>query len=140
VELEPCDGSGAQSWGDISDFLFSATGEPATHQGLCLTALAETNPAYPFEYLENTPVAVNTCSPTPSQGSNPISYLNSDWATRPTGKSSTPTPTSAWPIADRPPPRAASSSLKLATGTPARSGGWADHNRRTPTFTPETLN
>jgi hypothetical protein len=86
VELEPCDGSGAQSWGDFSDFLFSATGEPATHQGLCLTALAETNPAYPFEYLENTPVAVNTCSPTPSQGSNPISYLNSDWATRPNGE------------------------------------------------------
>ena len=69
VELEPCDGSSAQSWGDFSDFLFSATGEPATHQGLCLTALAQTNLAYPFEYLENTPVAVNTCTPAPSQGS-----------------------------------------------------------------------
>ena len=86
VELEPCDGSSAQSWGDFSDFLFSATGEPATHQGLCLTALAETNLAYPFEYLENTPVAVNTCTPTPSQGSSSISYLNSDWATRPNGE------------------------------------------------------
>jgi hypothetical protein len=29
---------------------------------------------------------VNTCTPTPSQGSNPISYLNSDWATRPNGE------------------------------------------------------
>jgi hypothetical protein len=85
VELEPCDGSSAQSWGDFSDFLFSATGEPDTHQGLCLTALAQTNLAYPFEYLENTPVAVNTCTPTPSQG-NTISYLNSDWATRPNGE------------------------------------------------------
>jgi hypothetical protein len=86
VELEPCDGSSAQSWGDFSDFLFSTTGEPSTHQGLCLTALAKTNLTYPFEYLENTPVAVNTCTPTPSQGSNPISYLNSDWATRPNGE------------------------------------------------------
>jgi hypothetical protein len=85
VELEPCDGSSAQSWGDFSDFLFSATGEPDTHQGLCLTALAQTNLAYPFEYLENTPVAVNTCTPTPVQG-NTISYLNSDWATRPNGE------------------------------------------------------
>ena len=85
VELEPCDGSSAQTWGDFSDFLFSATGEPDTHQGLCLTALAQTNQAYPFEYLENTPVAVNTCTPTPSPG-NTISYLNSDWATRPNGE------------------------------------------------------
>ena len=85
VELEPCDGSSAQSWGDFSDFLFSATGEPDTHQGLCLTALAQTNLAYPFEYLENTPVAVNTCTPTPPPG-NTISYLNSDWATRPNGE------------------------------------------------------
>ena len=44
-----------------------------------------TNPAYPFEYLENTPIAVNTCTPTPSPG-NTISYLNSDWATRPNGE------------------------------------------------------
>ncbi|HEY5399948.1 MAG TPA: ricin-type beta-trefoil lectin domain protein [Trebonia sp.] len=86
VELEPCDGSSAQSWDDFSDFLFSATGEPATHLGLCLTALAQTNLTYPFEYLENTPVAVNTCTPSPSQGSNSISYLNSDWATRPNGE------------------------------------------------------
>jgi hypothetical protein len=86
VELQPCDGSSAQSWGDFSDFLFSPTGEPATHQGLCLTALAKTNPSYPFEYLENTPVAVNTCTPAPSAGSNPISYLNSDWVTRPNGE------------------------------------------------------
>ena len=86
VELEPCDGSSAQSWGDFSDFLFSATGEPATHQGLCLTALAQTNLSYPFEYLENTPVAANTCTPAPSPGNNPISYLNSDWATRPNGE------------------------------------------------------
>jgi len=86
VELEPCDGSSAQSWGDFSDFLFSATGEPATHQGLCLTALATTNTTYPFEYLENTAVAVANCTPTPSQGSSNVSYLNSDWATRPNGE------------------------------------------------------
>ena len=86
VELEPCDGSSAQSWGDFSDFLFSATGEPATHQGLCLTALATTNTTYPFEYLENTPVAVANCTPTPSQSSGNVSYLNSDWATRPNGE------------------------------------------------------
>jgi hypothetical protein len=86
VELEPCNGSSAQSWGDFSDFLFSASGEPATHQGLCLTALAKTNPSYPFEYLEDTPVAVNTCTPAPSSGSNPISYLNADWVTRPNGE------------------------------------------------------
>jgi Ricin-type beta-trefoil lectin domain/Putative Ig domain len=86
VELEPCDGSSAQSWGDFSDFLFSATGEPATHQGLCLTALAQTNTTYPFEYLENTPVAVADCTPTPTQGSGNVSYLNSDWATRPNGE------------------------------------------------------
>jgi hypothetical protein len=86
VELEPCDGSSAQSWGDFSDFLFSATGEPATHQGLCLTALAQTNTTYPFEYLENTPVAVADCTPTPSQDSGNVSYLNSDWATRPNGE------------------------------------------------------
>jgi Ricin-type beta-trefoil lectin domain/Putative Ig domain len=86
VELEPCDGSAAQSWGDFSDFLFATSGEPATHGGLCLTALAKTNLAYPFEYLENTPVAVNTCTPTPAQGSSGISYLNSDWATRPNGE------------------------------------------------------
>jgi hypothetical protein len=85
VELEPCAGSTAQSWGDFSDFLFSTTGEPATHHGLCLTALAQTNPAFPFEYLENTPVAVNTCTPAPVPG-NTISYLNSDWATRPNGE------------------------------------------------------
>jgi len=86
VVLEPCDGSSAQSWGDFSDFLFSQNGEPATHHGLCLTALAKTNLNYPFEYLEDTPVAVNDCTPTPSSGSNPISYLNSDWATRPNGE------------------------------------------------------
>jgi hypothetical protein len=86
VELEPCDGGSAQSWGDFSDFLFSATGEPATHQGLCLTALATTNTTYPFEYLENTAVAVANCTPTPSQGSSNVSYLNSDWATRPNGE------------------------------------------------------
>ena len=84
VELEPCNASTAQSWGDFSDFLFSTTGEPATHQGLCLTALAQTNPAFPFEYLENTPVAVNTCTPTSPAGN--ISYLNSDWSTRPNGE------------------------------------------------------
>jgi hypothetical protein len=86
VELEPCVGGAAQSWGDFSDFLFSATGEPATHAGLCLTALAKTNLTYPFEYLENTPVAVNICTPTPAQGNSSISYLNSDWATRPNGE------------------------------------------------------
>ena len=81
VELEPCDGSSAQSWGDFSDFLFSATGEPSTHQGLCLTALAQSNLAFPLDFLENTPVAVNACSPTVSPSSNPISFLNSDWET-----------------------------------------------------------
>jgi hypothetical protein len=86
VELEPCDGSSAQSWGDFSDFLFSPSGEPATHQGLCLTALAKVNLNYPFQYLADTPVATNVCSPTPSTGSNPIFYLNSDWATRPNGE------------------------------------------------------
>ena len=86
VVLEPCAASSAQSWGDFSDFLFSPTGEPATHQGLCLTALAKTNLSYPFEYLEDTRVAVNTCTPAPSSGSNPISYLNSDWVTRPNGE------------------------------------------------------
>ncbi len=86
VELEPCDAVSAQRWGDFSDFLFSATGEPATHQGLCLTALATTNTTYPFEYLENTPVAVANCTPTPSQSSSNVSYLNSDWATRPNGE------------------------------------------------------
>jgi beta-glucosidase len=86
VELEPCNGSSAQSWGDFSDFLFSPSEEPATHQGLCLTALAKTNPSYPFEYLEDTPVAVNVCTPTPSTGSNPISFLNADWVTRPDGE------------------------------------------------------
>ena len=84
VALEPCNGSSAQSWGDFSDFLFSATGEPATHQGLCLTALAQTNLTYPFEYLENTPVALNTCTPADESGT--ITYLNSDWATRPNGE------------------------------------------------------
>jgi Ricin-type beta-trefoil lectin domain/Putative Ig domain len=86
VELEPCDGGSAESWGDFSDFLFSATGEPATHQGLCLTALAQTNLTYPFEYLENTPVAVADCTPTGSEASGNVSYLNSDWATRPNGE------------------------------------------------------
>jgi hypothetical protein len=86
VELQPCDGSSAQSWGDFSDFLFSQTGEPATHQGLCLTALAKVNLSYPFEYLEDTPVAVNVCAPPPAPGSNPIFYLNSDWVTRPNGE------------------------------------------------------
>jgi hypothetical protein len=86
VELEPCNGGSAQSWGDFSDFLFSPSGEPATHHGLCLTALAQTNQSYPFAYLEDTPVAVSTCTPAPSTGSNPISYLNSDWITRPNGE------------------------------------------------------
>jgi len=86
VGLEPCDASSAQSWGDFSDFLFSATGDPATHQGLCLTALATTNLSYPFEYLENTPVAVADCIPTPSESSGNVTYLNSDWATRPDGE------------------------------------------------------
>jgi hypothetical protein len=34
----------------------------------------------------DTPVAINACTPTPSTGSNPIFYLNADWATRPNGE------------------------------------------------------
>jgi len=86
VELEPCDGSSAQSWGDFSDFLFSPSGEPATHQGLCLTAVATTNLNYPLEFLEGTPVAVTVCGTPPSQGSSHIVYLNADWVTRPNGE------------------------------------------------------
>jgi hypothetical protein len=47
--------------------------------------VAKTNPTYPFEYLEDTPVEVTTCQPSLS-GNNVPTYLNADWETTPNGE------------------------------------------------------
>jgi hypothetical protein len=89
LELATCNGSAGQAW-SLEQGEGTLT-NPATAGGrdLQLRRQSGGRRVGPLEYLENTPVAVNTCTPTPSPSPSPgntISYLNSDWATRPNGE------------------------------------------------------
>ncbi len=84
VRLEPCDGTSAQDWGDFSDFMDTYNGEPSTHRGLCLTALAQVDSNNNLEIVEGIPVVVNTCYP--EHPAAHTAYLNDDWITVPDGE------------------------------------------------------
>jgi hypothetical protein len=84
VQLQPCDGSSAEAWDDLSDFLGTPSGLPSTHNGLCLTTIIHIGSNGIEELLEGAPVEVNQCFPS-KPAANTL-YLNGDWITTTRGE------------------------------------------------------
>jgi hypothetical protein len=78
VRLEPCDGSSAQDWDDFSAYENTESGDPSTHNGLCLTSLVRVDPTTTnLELVEGIPVLVYACDPEPPAPN--TEYLAGDW-------------------------------------------------------------